>query len=234
MKRTSYLACVLVGLLVLTSGCSNMSARQKGFLQGAAVGAAIGGGGGAAIGSGVDNSNRDNGAAIGAVSGALVGGVIGALMAKEPPAPEKPCPPPAPKVEAPAPPPPPAPKVELPPPPPVKERIVLRGINFDFDKSDIKKEFVPVLEEAAKILKNHPNTTVVIEGHTDAIGTDKYNQGLSERRANSVKKFLISRGIPASQLETIGYGKSKPIADNKTAAGRAMNRRVEFKVKNGN
>ncbi len=231
MKRTSYLACLLVGLLVLTSGCSNMSARQKGFLQGAAVGAAIGGGGGAAIGSGVDNSNRDNGAAIGAVSGALVGGVIGALMAKEPPAPEKPCPPPAPKVEAPAPPPP-APKVELPPPPPVKERIVLRGINFDFDKSDIKKEFVPVLEEAAKILKTHPNTGVVIEGHTDAIGTDKYNQGLSERRANSVKKFLISRGIPASQLQTIGYGESKPIADNKTAAGRAMNRRVEFKVNN--
>lgn len=233
MKRTSYLACILVGLLVMTSGCSNMSARQKGFLQGAAVGAAIGGGGGAAIGSGVDNSNRDNGAAIGAVSGALVGGVIGALMAKEPAAPEKPCPAPAPKVEAPAPPPPPAPKVEVPPPPaPVKQKIVLRGINFDFDKADIKKEFVPVLEEAAQILKNNPNTTVVIEGHTDSIGTEKYNQGLSERRANSVKKFLISRGIPATQLQTVGYGESKPIADNKTAAGRAMNRRVEFKVNN--
>jgi outer membrane protein OmpA-like peptidoglycan-associated protein len=207
-----------------------MSARQKGFLKGAAVGAVVGGGTGAAIGNGSDNGNRDaatgNGAMIGIAGGALVGGIIGALMAKEevkPPAPA-----PAPKVEPPAPMP--EPKVETPPPPVVKEKIVLRGINFDFDKSNIKKEFVPVLDQAVEILKSHPDVKVMVEGYCDGIGTEAYNMKLSERRANSVKQFLVKKGISAGNIQTVGYGKTHPIASNKTAEGRAMNRRVEFKI----
>jgi OOP family OmpA-OmpF porin len=118
----------------------------------------------------------------------------------------------------------------------VSKKIILRGINFDFNKYNIKPEFAPVLDEAAQILKDNPDVRVTIEGHTDSIGSVAYNQRLSERRAAAVKRYLVSRGIEASRLETVGYGKSRPIADNKkpngrdNPEGRAMNRRAELKV----
>ncbi len=223
----------LICVALVSSGCATMSERQKGFLKGAAVGAAIGGGSGAAIGSGVDDSNRDNGAVIGVAAGALVGGIVGAIMAKEPPAPKPDCKKPEPPKPASPPPPPPAPAPKpAPAPAPVKEKVVLRGINFDFDKANIKPEFVPVLEEGAKMLKANPGVTAAVEGHTCAIGTDQYNQKLSEKRAKSVKDFLVTNGVDARRLTAVGYGESKPIADNNTEAGRRMNRRVEFEVTN--
>jgi len=124
-------------------------------------------------------------------------------------------------------PPPPAP---APAPAPVEEKIVLNGIRFDFDKSVIKPEFVPVLDEAVSVLQKHPGKRVTIEGNTDAIGSDAYNQKLGQRRANSVKSYLVDKGIAADTLTTESYGESRPVADNKTKEGRAMNRRVEFKV----
>ncbi len=123
---------------------------------------------------------------------------------------------------------------EIPEPaPPVvepKAKIILRGINFDFDKADIKPEFEPVLDEAARILKDNPDVKVSIEGHTCSMGPDKYNQGLSERRAKSVFKYLVKKGIDLSRLSAVGYGESRPMADNKTRDGRRMNRRVELQV----
>jgi OOP family OmpA-OmpF porin len=126
-------------------------------------------------------------------------------------------------------------KEEPPPPPapapaPVEEKIVLNGIRFDFDKADIKAEFVPVLDEAVSVLQKHPGKKVTIEGHTDAIGSDAYNEKLGMRRANSVKNYLVDKGIAGDTLTTESYGETQPVADNKTKEGRAMNRRVEFKV----
>ncbi len=166
---------------------------------------------------------------IGAAGGALIGGVIGYLVAGEEPPPPPP-PPPAPPAR-PAPPPPPAP-----PAPAESKKIILRGITFDFNKATIKPEFAPVLDEAEQILKDNPRIRVTIEGHTDSIGSEAYNQRLSERRADAVKRYLVSRGVEADRLETVGYGKSRPIAPNKTPngrdnpEGRAMNRRAELKV----
>ena len=114
--------------------------------------------------------------------------------------------------------------------PKVREKIVLRGINFDFDKSNIKPEFVPVLYQAIEILKASPDVKVIIEGHTCWIGTKKYNQGLSERRAASVCNYLVKKGISQNRLDTTGYGETMPIADNHTLEGRRMNRRVVFKI----
>lgn len=108
--------------------------------------------------------------------------------------------------------------------------IILRGINFDFDKADIKPEWKPVLDEGAAVLAKNPNINIIIEGHTCAIGTDAYNQKLSERRAQSVFKYFVSKGISASRMKTVGYGESKPKADNATEEGRRINRRVEIKV----
>jgi OOP family OmpA-OmpF porin len=138
-------------------------------------------------------------------------------------------PPPPPPVVAP----PPAPVVVPPPPAPapmVKE-IITFNLLFDFDKSNIKDEFIPVLEQAKKILNEDPTATYTIAGHTDSIGTDAYNQKLSERRAASVKSWLVKNGIAAERLETMGYGESQPKYDNKTEEGRKMNRRVEIQTK---
>jgi OOP family OmpA-OmpF porin len=125
--------------------------------------------------------------------------------------------------EEPPPPPPPAPA-------PVEEKIVLNGIRFDFDKSNIKDEFVPVLDEAAEILKKHPDKKVVVEGHTDSIGSDDYNEKLGMRRAEAVKAYLVDKGVAADNLSTESFGESKPVADNDTKEGRAMNRRQEFRI----
>jgi len=88
-----------------------------------------------------------------------------------------------------------------------------------------------VLDEAARILQERGDLKeVVIEGHTCWIGTEKYNQGLSERRAKSVRDYLVKKGVSAERLSAVGFGETQPMADNKTRTGRQMNRRVEFKV----
>jgi outer membrane protein OmpA-like peptidoglycan-associated protein len=133
-------------------------------------------------------------------------------------------PPPAAVAVAPAPPPAP------PPPPPAKRKIVLRGVNFDFDKAVIREDAKPILDAAVATLKEEPAIAVSVEGHTDAVGTDAYNQRLSERRAKAVSDYLSAHGIDASRLSVNGFGESKPVADNDTAAGRAQNRRVELQV----
>lgn len=111
-----------------------------------------------------------------------------------------------------------------------KKTIVLRGINFDFDKANIKPEAEPVLDAAAEVLKENPDVSVRVGGHTDSVGTDAYNQGLSERRAKAVRDYLASHGVDASRLTAVGFGESQPVADNGTADGRAQNRRVALDV----
>lgn len=127
--------------------------------------------------------------------------------------------------------------IAQPPPPPAEaQRVVLRGINFDFGKADIKPEAEPVLNAAARILRENPDVRVTIEGHTDAIGTDEYNMRLSERRAKVVKQYLVSRGVAAERLDIVGKGRSEPLVPSTTSegqdnpAGRAINRRVELKI----
>src|SRR5262249_21701297 len=157
------------------SGCAMSQKKRDGMVLGAMVGAIVGGGAGAGIGPEFgdhDDNERAAGIAIGAAAGALIGGLIGYWVTAE----EAPPPPPPPPARM-APPPPP------PPPAPVPKKIVLRGINFDFNKYNIKREFAPVLDEAAQILKDNPDVRVTVEGHTDSIGSVAYNQRLSERRA---------------------------------------------------
>jgi len=139
-----------------------------------------------------------------------------------------PPPPPAPVV---TPPPPPAPVVTPPPAPPkVIDRLTIH-VNFDFDKSVVRKADMAELQKAADFVKKYPEHQVSIEGHTDSIGTAKYNQALSERRAAAVKAYLVKQGVVNDQrVKTIGYGESKPVADNKTKQGRFENRRVEVLI----
>jgi OmpA-OmpF porin, OOP family len=113
---------------------------------------------------------------------------------------------------------------------PIEQKIVLRGIQFDLDKYNIKAEYQPILDEAISSLKSKPDVKVVINGHTDSSGTAKYNKGLSEKRAKAVLDYFVSKGISASRLQAAGHGFDDPIADNKTQEGRALNRRVELKI----
>lgn len=114
---------------------------------------------------------------------------------------------------------------------PAADRIILRGINFDFDKYNIRKDMEPILDAAADVLKKRADIKVTVEGHTDSMGTDAYNQKLSERRANAVKAYLVKKGVASERMSPIGFGEAKPVADNKTEEGRFKNRRVEFNVK---
>jgi OOP family OmpA-OmpF porin len=100
-------------------------------------------------------------------------------------------------------------------------------VQFDFDKSVIKSAYEPQFDEIAGILKDNPDITMTVEGHTCWIGTEKYNLGLSKRRAEAVKeKFVQEHGIDPARIETEGYGESRPVADNTTLAGRQKNRRA--------
>ncbi len=140
-------------------------------------------------------------------------------------------PPPAPKPE-PAPPPAPKPAPPAPPPPAPKviDRLTLQVL-FDVDKSTITEAGQRELQKAVVFVKKYPGAKIEVDGHTDSTGTDAYNQKLSERRAAAVKDYLIKEaGVDSSKITAIGYGKTKPVADNKTAAGRAKNRRVEILI----
>lgn len=117
-----------------------------------------------------------------------------------------------------------------PPPPKVVDRLSLH-INFDTNKSDIRKADVPELEKAIAFIKKYPGHKVSIEGHTDDRGSEKYNQALSERRAAAVKDYIVKKGgAEAGKIKTVGYGETKPIADNKTKKGQFENRRVEVLI----
>ncbi len=110
------------------------------------------------------------------------------------------------------------------------DKWVLIGVNFDFNKSTLRPESFPILTNAAQILLKNPEVKVEIQGHTDNIGSEAYNKKLSLERAETVKRFLVAKGVSADRLTTAGFGFSQPVADNKTAQGRELNRRIEFKV----
>jgi OOP family OmpA-OmpF porin len=169
--------------------------------------------------------------------------LLGALAfaagcATEPSQPEpKPAPPPAPK-PAPPPPPKPAPAPEAPKPKPeaekpkpVAEKVTFAAdVLFDFDKAVIKPEGKSKLDDISNKVRGINLEVVIAIGHADSVGSDAYNQRLSVRRAESVKAYLVSKGIEPNRVYTEGKGEKQPVADNKTRDGRAKNRRVELEV----
>ena len=104
------------------------------------------------------------------------------------------------------------------------------GITFGFDSAEVQPQFQPTLNEVASTLSQFPKTYIDIYGHTDSDGSDTYNQGLSERRAQSVANYLAMRGVQSARMATRGFGETQPIASNATPEGKAANRRVEIKI----
>ena len=178
------------------------------------------------------NLTDSQGAAVKDASGACVvtSGVVHPDCAGAKPAPARPAEPakPAAPAEAPKA----APPAARPAPASVKQAVVIQAdALFDFDKSVLRPDGRKSIDDAVAKLQGVDVEMVIATGHTDSVGSDAYNQKLSERRANAVKDYLVSKGIPAAKITTIGKGESQPVATNKTAEGRQKNRRVDIEFK---
>lgn len=114
------------------------------------------------------------------------------------------------------------------PEPAAPQKLVLEGVNFDFDKATLRQEDIGSLDNDVETLKSWGDVDIEVAGHTDSMGSDAYNMKLSKQRAEAVRNFLISRGVAADRLTAKGYGESQPVADNATEEGRFKNRRVEL------
>ena len=110
------------------------------------------------------------------------------------------------------------------------EKLELREVHFAFDKSELTPTAQEILKLAVDLMKKYPNANLTIEGHTCSIGTEQYNMGLGQRRADSVKNFLVSQGIAAERLTTVSYGETRLKVSERQASDYALNRRVEFAV----
>ncbi len=213
LNKTSIGALLFSSALVLSSceAVQNSNKQQRGTVIGAAAGAVLGG----VLGNNIGKGGRaPQGAVLGGVVGGVVGNVIGNKMDKQ-----------AKEIEESLP----GAEVER-----VGEgiRVSLPEsiVNFGFDSSNLTAAAKVNLDKLAVVLKNNPDTNINVYGHTDSKGTDDYNQKLSERRASSVKSYLVTNGVAPSRLFAMGMGEQEPVASNDTDQGRAQNRRVEFAI----
>jgi OOP family OmpA-OmpF porin len=178
----------------------------------------------------LNNTLRSLGLSAAAVALAVL---VGCATTEEPKPAPAPVPAPATPAPAPAPAPAPTPKPEAPKPPPapVAQKVTLAAdVLFDFDKSVIKPDGKNKLDDLSQKVRAINLEVVIAIGHADWIGSDAYNQKLSVRRAESVKAYLVSKGVEPNRIYTEGKGEKQPVASNATADGRAKNRRVEIEV----
>jgi outer membrane protein OmpA-like peptidoglycan-associated protein len=189
------------------SACASMGKKEEGAIIGGATGAVVGG----IIGHNTGSTAR--GAIIGAVVGGAAGAIIGHQMDQQ--AKELAQNIPGAKVSR------------------VGEGIAVTfesGLLFEFDSDRIGSNAGTNLKQLAESLDKYPNTDLMIVGHTDAVGTDSYNQDLSQRRAQSAADYLVSQGVVRTRLQAAGRGETEPIASNDDDAGRQQNRRVEVAI----
>ncbi|MEK7264710.1 MAG: OmpA family protein [Pseudomonadota bacterium] len=210
-------AVILGALAIFAVGCTTNpytgEKRAGRVVTSGAGGAAAGAAAGAIIGAATGSAGK--GAIIGAAAGAVIGGGIGVYQDQQ--------------------------QAKL------RERLVNAGvqvqregdnirlimpsdITFDTAQADVNAGFYQTLNAVAEVLDEFDKTTITVAGYADSRGSDSYNMDLSQRRALSVSNYLASHGVDASRLKAIGYGEARPLGDNATAAGQAMNRRVEVTI----
>ena len=219
MKR--FIASLLTTLLVsapafansFSGSTSDPAASRDKTAKGAVIGGTLGAAVGAVIGNNRGHHSAKRGAVVGAVAGTAAGAIVGAMIDKQ--------------------------ERELRQIPGVDvQRTADNELNvsvknevlFDYNSAALRSASRSTLQEMADVFQRYPQTTLRVEGHTDSTGSASYNQRLSERRANSVAGYIENMGVSTSRIDAIGYGESQPRANNSTASGRQMNRRVEIKV----
>jgi outer membrane protein OmpA-like peptidoglycan-associated protein len=208
-----FIASILVLLLVAPGAFAqtdNHAKTKKGAVIGGVAGAIVGG----VLGNNRGSGNAKRGAVIGGVVGTATGAIVGAMMDKQ-----------------------------------ERELRQIEGVNvqrvgddelkvtvknevlFDTNSSALRSASKDSLREMADVFEKYPDTTIQVAGHTDSVGSNAYNERLSERRASSVANYLENLGVRGSRVDTVGYGESQPRASNSTASGRQLNRRVEIHIK---
>lgn len=205
-KLALLLSLMLAGTLVLSS-CANWSNTAKGTVIGSGAGAAAG----AVIGKTLGST------AGGAIAGAAVGGTVGAIIGRNMDRKAR-------EMEE---------EMEGVTIQRVEEGIAVSfdsGILFSFDSAALRQESINNLQKLTEIINRDDNTILLIVGHTDSVGDEMYNLGLSERRAQSAADYMIEQGLAPSRVQIEGRGEYEPIADNDTEAGRQENRRVEVAI----
>ena len=200
-------AVIVAGMSVALSGCASLNNKEKGGIIGATGGAVVGG----AIGKA--NGSTAKGAILGAVVGGAAGMIIGHQMDKQ------------------------AAELKQNIPGAVVERVgegiqvtFASGLLFDFDSDVVRSEAATNLRNLAASLDKYPGSDLLIAGHTDSVGTDGYNLGLSQRRAESAAAYLVANGVERSRLRSSGLGETEPVAPNDSETGRSKNRRVEVAI----
>ena len=206
MNKAIILLLSAVLLVAASTGCSWNNAAKGG-----AIGAGAGGAAGAVIG------HQSGNTAVGAIIGAAVGGATGAIIGNEM---DKRAAEMREDLEG--------ARIER-----IGEGIKITfdsGLLFDFDKSDLRPQAQTNIASLSRILNKYPDTDIVVEGDTDNTGTEDYNVGLSDRRAQSVASYLMGLDVNGSRISQIGLGESNPVASNATESGRQLNRRVEVAI----
>jgi outer membrane protein OmpA-like peptidoglycan-associated protein len=207
LESSRALTASVLCLTLVSGACASMNRTEKGAAGGAAAGAAVGGLIGKAAGS------TAKGAILGAVVGGAAGAAIGHRMDQQ-----------AKELDA-----------EL--PNATVERVgegiqvtFASGILFDVDSDVLRQASRDNLSELARSIADYEGTRILVVGHTDATGSDAYNQSLSERRSNSARTYLLQQGVTGDRIEAVGRGESEPVDSNETDAGRQENRRVEVAI----
>lgn len=212
--RTVGIALGLIAALAMTSCAGPRNRTEKGALVGTGVGAATGAVLGQAIGRNTEST------LIGAAAGALVGGIAGGMIGNYMDRQEQEMRQALAATDAAS----------------VQRSQDLLAVTFksdvlfDFNSAALKPGAASEIDRVAQVLNRYPETRITVEGHTDGVGSIQYNQQLSEKRAQSVKEALVSRGVNPARIDTVGYGEARPIASNDTEAGRQLNRRVTILI----
>jgi outer membrane protein OmpA-like peptidoglycan-associated protein len=210
LRKTSLL--LLVTWIAASCASSNPDDANKRAKRGAGVGAAAGAVVGAVIGN--QSGNSRTGAAVGAAAGAAIGAAIGHRMDKQQKELQQ------------------IPGVEVTRPSDNEIAVHLTNdILFDFNSYALRPESRQTIRDLADNFRRYPDEMFDVEGHTDNVGSEEYNRPLSERRAGSVRDYLVDQGVPSTRVTARGYGKSRPKASNDKPEGRQLNRRVEIHIR---
>ena len=209
-------ASLLLFVVLFAASCASTSTDPNDPNAKAKRGAGVGAAAGAIVGAIIGNQSGGNrtGAVVGAAAGAAIGAAIGHKMDKQQQELQQ------------------IPGVEV--TRPADNEIAVRFNNdilFDFNSSALRPESRDTLRDLAANFRQYPDEEISVEGHTDNVGSDDYNQHLSEQRAGSVRDYLVDQGVPDGRVTANGFGKTQPKASNDTPEGRQINRRVEIHIR---
>jgi outer membrane protein OmpA-like peptidoglycan-associated protein len=212
-----FIASLLIALMSTTAFAGDVATSRDKTKKGAAIGGVAGAIAGAIIHNNRGSGNAKRGAVVGGVVGAATGAIVGAMMDKQ----ERELR----QIEG----------IDVARTDEDELKVTVRNeILFDFNSASLRSSSRDELREMADVFDKYGETTIVVAGHTDSVGSDSYNDRLSDRRASAVAGYLEDFGVRGSRIDAVGYGESRPKASNSTARGRQQNRRVEIYIRANN